>query len=492
MSKENQTAIKRELATLLAEKELRNRYCKIDTLFPNEGKYCRAKYPRHTEFMAAGAKFNQRAMIAANRTGKTVMGAYEMACHLTGQYPPWWTGKRFTQAISAWAASVSNEATKNIIQQELLGSPMDFGSGLIPKKLIEFPLRKKSGVTDAIETVYVKHVSGDLSCLDFKSYEQGSATFQGTKKQVIWLDEEPSDYGIYSECLTRTAGGSGGEGLIYCTFTPLFGLSDVVLSFLPDGQIPPNGVDPRNPHKFASQINWDEVPHLSEQWKKETLASYREHERAARSKGIPSLGQGAIYPYDEDMMVIKPREIPPWWPRAYGMDVGWNRTAVIWGALNPDDGALYLYSEHYLGQELPAIHASAIKGRGDWITGAIDPASNSTSQTDGLRLLDLYEAEGLDLVKADNAVESGIYTVGQKMASGQLKVFNTCTNWIKEFRVYRRDEKGKIVKKNDHLMDATRYLVMTGLDEARCLPDPDANQHRHSYNDSERSEVTGY
>ena len=41
------------------------------------------------------------------------------------------------------------------------------------------------------------------------------------------------------------------------------------------------------------------------------------------------------------------------------------------------------------------------------------------------------------------------------------KVFTTLMHWRKEFRLYRRDEKGKIVKENDHLMDAKRYLVNT-------------------------------
>ena len=220
--------VKRELAKLLEEKQKRFTYHAIERFFPDKGEFRRELYPKHVEFMAAGLQFNQRAIIAANRTGKTLMGAYEMELHLSGDYPYWWEGRRFKRGISAWAASVSNEATRNIVQKELLGSPMDIGSGMIPKERIVRVL-KKPGVADAIETVYVRHKSGDLSDISFKSYEQGRDTFQGTKKQVIWLDEEPQDSGIYSECLTRTAGGGGEDGMIYCTFTHLFGLSDVVL-----------------------------------------------------------------------------------------------------------------------------------------------------------------------------------------------------------------------------------------------------------------------
>lgn len=481
---------KQELAKLLAEKAQRQQYNKIESFFPAEGKFKRDLYPKHLQFMSNGKKYRQRAIIAANRTGKTVMGAYEMACHLTGEYPDWWEGRVFDHPIKAWAASKSNQVTKEVVQEELLGSVTDIGSGMIPKDRI-VRTTKKPGVADAIEAVFVQHATGGVSELVFKSYDQGRETFQGTKKQVIWLDEEPSDPNIFSECLTRTAGSEGEEGIIYCTFTPLFGLSDVVLSFLPEGKIPADGVDPNNPHKYVTQVTWDEVPHLSQSWKEEALASYSQHERDARSKGVPSLGAGAIYPYPEDELVVEPFEIPMWWPRAYGLDVGWNKTAAIWGAIDPDSKQIYLYSEHYQGNEPPAIHASAIRSRGDWIEGAIDPASQGASQVDGKRLLDLYEQEGLRLSPADNAVESGIYQVGQLMASGQLKVFSTLRNWLSEYRVYRRDENGKIVKKNDHLMDAMRYFVASGLDIARTMPDPDAN-YDSPVGSSGQDTITGY
>lgn len=486
----NDEYLKRELARLLLEKDYRQQYHRIDMFFPKTGPFSRTKYAKHLKFMAAGKNFRQRAIVAANRTGKTVMGAYEMACHLTGLYPDFWEGRVFTRGVSAWAASISNEATKNIIQQELLGSPMDPGSGMIPKKCIK-RIIKKPGVADAVETVYVQHTSGELSRLDFKSYEQGRDTFQGTKKQVVWLDEEPTDYGIFSECLTRTAGGEGEEGMIYCTFTPLFGLSETVLSFLPDGKMPEGGVDPAAPHKYVAQVTWEEVPHLSEEWKKEALASYTVHERDARSRGTPALGAGAIYPYPEDEIAVEPFKIPAWWSKVYGMDVGWNRTAVIWGAIDPSSQQIYLYSEHYVGKETPPVHASAIKSRGDWIEGVVDPRADSRNQTDGKRLIDLYEDEGLLLSPADNSKEAGLYKTGQLLVSGQLKVFNTLRNWLSEYRVYRRDVNGKVVKKNDHLMDATRYLIMSGIEIAAPFPDPDVLRSDFSSSHG-KSDITGY
>ena len=486
--------LKRQLAELLVEKDQRAKYCKFETIFPDEGPYKRDLYPKHVSFMGAGSDHRQRAIIAANRTGKTLMGAFEMTCHLTGRYPDWWTGKKFDFPISAWAASIRNSDTKDIIQFELFGDPVDFGTGMIPKEDLG-KRTMKAGIADAIDTAYVKHYTEGVfdgwSKVGLKSYEQGRDGFQGTKKQVIWLDEEPRDYSIFTECLTRTMDDKN-PGIIYCTFTPLYGLSDTVLSFLPDGKLPEGGSPPGEPHKYVSQVSWEEVPHLNEEQKAEILASYSTHEREARSRGIPSLGAGAIYPFLEDYVTVEPFEIPIWWPKAYAMDVGWNKTAVIWGAKDPDSRQIYLYSEHYEGKAAPAVHASAIKARGDWITGAVDPRSDMRSQSDGTRLIDLYTEEGLDLVPADNSVEAGIFKVGQMLESGQLKVFSTLRNWLSEYRVYRRDENGKIIKKNDHLMDATRYLIMTATDYMETEPDPDSQSDTTYYSNSDRNAITGY
>ena len=204
---------------------------------------------------------------------------------------------------------------------------------------------------------------------------------------------------------------------------------------------------------------WDDVPHLDQKTKDTLYAAIPPYQRDARSKGIPQLGSGAIYPVPESDIVVPDFSLPSHWPRGYGFDVGWNRTAGIFGALNRDDDILYLYSEHYMGEAQPAVHAAAMKARGVWIPGRIDPAARGRAQKDGDQLLHDYQQLGMDVLPAVNAVESGLYKVWLRLSTGRLKVFASCQNWLSEFRIYRRDVKGKIVKENDHLLDGTRYLV---------------------------------
>lgn len=209
--------------------------------------------------------------------------------------------------------------------------------------------------------------------------------------------------------------------------------------------------------------NWDETPHLSDEAKQSLLSSYSVHERDARTKGIPQLGSGAIYPVPESEIVCKPFDVPAYWPRGYGMDVGWNRTAAVWGAHDRETDVVYLYSEHYRGNAEPSIHAEAISSRGQWMHGVIDPASRGRAQHDGQQLFASYTALGLGLSLADNGREAGLLAVWQRLSTGRLRIFDTLQNWLMEYRLYRRDDKGAVVKERDHLMDATRYLVVSGI-----------------------------
>lgn len=456
---------KLELAQLLEEKLKRESRRKLFSYFPDTGPHRRELYRQHLEFFKLGLTYLTRCFMAANRVGKTEGGGgYETVLHLTGLYPDWWEGYRFDRPINAWAAGDTNETVRDIIQSKLLGTKDNLGTGLIPFDCIHKIKWRQNG-NDSVDFVVIKHASGGFSTLGFKSYEQGRKAFQGTEKDLIWLDEEANE-GIRTECVIRlmTTG-----GMLIETFTPLRGLTPIVTGYLGDDGVNENRINSSG-EKAMIMAGWDDVPHLSEKEKARMLAECEPHLRESRSKGVPSLGAGAIYPIPEDDIKVEPFMIPEHWPRAYAMDVGWKRTAVVWGAVDLENGVTYLYSEHYRGQAEPSVHAAAIKARGDWIPGTIDPAAHGRTQKDGEQLFDLYVEQGLNLCNADNGIETGLHLVFELLSTGRLKVFSTMQNWFKEYRLYRRDENGKIIKKDDHLMDVTRYFAMTGREIAMTKP----------------------
>lgn len=451
-----------ELQRLLEiESDARQRR-KIDTIFPAEGPFRRELYPKHLAFMAAGGTHRERALMAGNRTGKSLCAGFEIALHATGNYPPWWEGKRFSGPVTIWAAGDSLRDLRDSAQMLLLGPPGQHGTGLIPGDLIA-RTTARAGSPDGIDTAYVRHAHGGTSSVAFKSYDQGRESFQAASVHVVWLDEEPP-MPIYTEALMRTATTGG---IVLSTFTPLRGLSEVAMKFLPNGK----SAEPGANGPFVQFIEWDDVPHLTTEAKAELLASIPAYQRDSRTKGIPQLGSGAIYPFAESEFVISPFPVPPYWANAFALDVGWNRTACVFGAIDRDSDTLYITDEIYLSEAPPAVVAAAIRARtGDWMLGAVDPAARGRGQADGGQLLTKYTELGLTLIPANNAVEAGLYEVGQRLSTSRLKVFSTCQNLLTEYRIYRRNEKGQVVKERDHLMDALRYLVMTGLSVARVSP----------------------
>lgn len=229
--------------------------------------------------------------------------------------------------------------------------------------------------------------------------------------------------------------------------------------------------------RYIVQAGWSDVPHLDDKTKKELLESTPEYLRDARSKGEPTMGSGVIYPIPISDIEVKPFAIPFGWKKAYALDVGWNRTAALWGSQNPVDGTIYLFSEHYKGQQLPVVHATAIKARGEWIRGCIDPASKGSSQKDGKQLKAEYQSLGLNLIDANNELEAGLIACWQALALGQIKIFSTLQSFKGEYRVYQRDEHGKITDgQADHLMDCMRYLWRT-WNKVATLPPLKGDRH---------------
>lgn len=459
---------------LLIEAELEyQRHNKIETMYPAGEALAIDWYPKHRECFEAGPKYRHRCFMGGNGTGKSYgVGGYEVALHATGLYPVWWNGIRydnpqaqFGKALEIWVCGDTRETVRDIMQTILLGDVAkggkeELGTGLIPRDKIG-RVKYIQNTNNSADYVTVRHVSGSWTKVKFKAYEQGRKAFQGTSIPFILLDEEPP-FHIFQECMQR---GRGVDGRILLTFTPLSGHTEVVDNFL--------AWEKKN-REGGSVITipcaWDDVPHLTEEWKRETLAMTPAYLRNARRRGIPSAGVGAVYPIEEDQFVINPVPLPSHFRRAFGFDHGWHNTAALWGAHDRDNDILYVYSDYKRGEQPIEVHATAIKARGDWIPGAGD---SSARDSDGQQIINKYKALGVNMRLPDKSVDAGVQEVMSRLSTGRLKIFSTCQKTIDEIRRYHYNDNQAIVKQNDHLMDCLRYLVMTGIKIAttpRLLP----------------------
>ena len=89
---------KRQLLALVREKERRLRYNRLKLYRP---------YPKQFDFHELGREKRERMLKAGNQQGKTLAAGAEVAMHLTGLYPDWWTGRRWDRPITAWASGVT-------------------------------------------------------------------------------------------------------------------------------------------------------------------------------------------------------------------------------------------------------------------------------------------------------------------------------------------------------------------------------------------------
>lgn len=425
---------------------------KIFEYFPKTGPLRKELYPKHVAFFTAGCKYRVRVFMAANRVGKSDVALYEVVLHATGLYPADWTGYRFDRPVKFWVCGDTGKSVRETLQEKLIGPMHDLGTGFIPGAMLK-RITRISGISDAVDKIYVTHVSGGISEILLKSYDQRRIAFQGAAIDGAVLDEE-CDLDIFGEVVTRTM---TTKGMVMIPFTPLNGVTPLVQKFL----------NTEDDSHFLITATWDDAPHLSEEDKKSMLAAYPEYQRDARSKGIPSLGSGAVFTTAIDDLFMDSFPLPEHWPCLCAIDVGWtNGTAAVWVAFDKDEEMVYVYNDYKKTKSVPNIHALSILAHGDWLNFWIDPASGASSQMDGRSLFDEYRKILPNLRKANNAVEASIMRLEVGFATGKIRIFNNCTLLKNELSYYRRDSKGKIVKENDHVIDCLRYAVMAGVNGA--------------------------
>lgn len=441
-------------------------------------------YRKQVEFHKQGLNFSERCLGAGNQLGKTYCGSMEAAYHATGLYPDWWHGQRFTQPTVGWVCGVSGESIRDTTQKLLVGRIQNIdkiGTGAIPHDhLIEY--KKAMGVPDLLDHVKVKHRSGGTSLIFFKSYEKGREKFQGETIDWIWFDEEPPQE-IYTEGLTRTNNGQSGQ-FAFMTFTPLKGMTDVVMQFY------------QNPHaaQHLTMMTIEDVDHYTREEKDAIIASYPEHEREARAKGIPILGSGRIYPVSEERVTCESFEIPKWWPRIRGMDFGYDHPAAIVDCAYDPDGDIFYVRACAKERHMSSSEFSLIINRSNsWIPVSWPHDGLNHEKGSGKQLKETYIECGVNMLddratfeNGSNHVEPGIAELLDRMRTGRFKVFSTCEKWLEEFRLYHRKD-GKIVKQNDDALDATRY----GLMMLRYAISQNENEFDPEYENS-RNEASGY
>ena len=446
-------------------------------------------YPVFEQFHELGKEASIRLLLAANRIGKTYSCLAEFAMHATLTYPPKWKGYRYTKKnLEMWIGGITAFEANDLSKRLFVGSGND--PAFIHPSLVEY--------SNKLERRYViRNAAGGLTNIAIKTYggrEQQNelSTWKAAKVDFIFLDEQPT-MSVFSECCMRIMNtGKDDHGMIIIAAT-CTKFTQFVLSFTQ--RIEKQEVE-REGKKYTEEkqikigsgeilnskvyliAGWEDAKHLDPDQKKNMLSSMLPMEIEARTKGMPSIGSGMVYPVLEELITCMPFEIPKHYARIVGMDFGWtDPTALLFGALDRDNGIIYITFEYSVSSKTPDAHLADLQTMRNaetlWDTIVMcDPAGQASSQKDGESLMNLYRQKGLRLVKADNSRSTGILKVLQMMKDGRLKIFNNNHRLLNEIRTYAYNDKGDIIDGNDHLVDSLRYLV-SGLSYACTINNND-------------------
>lgn len=437
-------------------------------------------YAKQRQFHMLGKTMRERLLRAGNQNGKSFCVGSEASYHLTGKYPEWWDGRRFDRPTVVWASGETAEATRDNPQRVLLGLPGETGTGAIPEDCLG-DYGMASGTADLYDYIKVRHrtngIADGWSIVRFKYYAQGRRKWQGPPVDFVWFDEEPPE-DIYDEGLARTIATGGMAAM---SFTPLQGMSSVVLRFL-GGDATPDRAD--------VNMTIEDAEHISAEDRARIIASFPAHEREARAKGIPTLGSGLIFPILEDSIIVEPFKIPDFWKHVAGIDFGWDHpTGAAKLAYDADNDVVYVVADYRASELTPVLHAAALKPWGSWLPWAWPHDGLQHDKGSGEQIAKKYRDNGLAMMPeratwedGSNGVEAGVQDMLERMQTGRWKVFSTCQAWLSERRLYHRKD-GQIVKKIDDVISASRYAYMMlrfAIPKKEKIPDwKKAMQSRH-------------
>jgi len=442
----------------------------------NQLKYFRP-FEHQKRFFATGGS-ERRGILAANRIGKTVSTCYEVAMHLTGQYPEWWEGKRWDKPVTVMVAGEGWGQVAMVLQNELLGTQDvkirdALGTGAIPRNAIITETMRSDGANCI--GIEIRHTSGTNSYLLFANYTQEVRQMQGFKLNIAVFDEQPPD-DFFSEIVTRTA---TTQGQVLCSFTPLKGLNGLVSKFWHQEE----GYE-------HIRVSWDDVPEydpwgepfLLNATRRQLERDYLPHERDARRNGVPVMGKGAVFQIRT-------------WPtyktgdfdfrntsgihRVIALDLGLvnDKTVISLMYYHPHEQEAWLHSQivvkgteeanpqHYIQHLMrPEVFGTPIVLPPD----AGTPGRYTMSALSIRQLFESYELNVFpepvhnppdDQGRTTNHKSFGINTMRQMLELGTLHVNENCVEFLREAQNYYADEKGRFSDPDD-CIDSARYALL--------------------------------
>lgn len=401
-----------------------------------------------------------RAIFGGNRSGKTFAGSIEFCMHVCGIYPAWFPKElRYDGPVKG----------RIIVTDYLKGA----GEVVIPyleewidPNLIARKTRNNQGIT-------VKYVLKNGSQFDILTHEQDVNFFEGWKGHIAWFDEPPPR----DRYVATKRGLVDYGGRHWLTLTPL-----TQPWIYDDIYTKADGKD-----IYVVTVDIRENTHLAEKDIKLFENSLTMDEKEARLHGKFLHLSGLVYKeFDPDVHIVSPIPIKKEWSRYCAIDPHERTpTAVIWVAVDEQENH-WVYDELWLGDMDVTQISFAILAQEAELTPQvrlIDPHADKDNEFAGgfnfrkeLMKNGVYCQRGnSDPLLGKSRIRQALmpkYSHIHKRLVPQMRIFSSCRQTIYEFQHYMWDEyrrnkddydlKEAVKKKNDHFMDALRYIYNYG------------------------------
>lgn len=300
---------------------------------------------------------------------------------------------------------------------------------------------------------------------DFQTYEQTLDKFGGAALHRVHFDEEPPE-DIYKECLMRTIDFNGD---LTFTMTPLQGMTWTFDGIWGMRHMP-------NYHVTVSDM--DENPYLSVEGREAALSGLTAEELDARKRGLFVHFGGLVYntaKWHERIIDPPSRDFVNDCEIVVGIDPGIRTTGVAFEAFDRDNRSFQFAELRLDNHDVPMVVAEVKRVKAAWgiegrreVTDVMDPAARSRSPVDAVTLESEFASAGLPCVRGQNDVETGIGIFRRRLRDAAGFISRDChlTTWEAErYRIQPDpptggDGKFRVIKKNDHIMDAKRYAQM--------------------------------
>lgn len=443
--------------------------------------------------------------LGGTRSCKTSSMMQLCGWHATGVYPDGITSHQLNETAYTYdgykyerPVRILVVALKNIMARDILQEYLLKGVASRPPDLLTITdTSAKSGVKGLYEKIHVPHFTkgqyDGQSEIIFKSVEEGSQSFQGYNAiDCIFIDEEPK-YDVFKECLNRLAAMGTRKTFLFLSQWPVNGKSEVVNYFYQN-----KNKDIVEGFTFYTQSGWKQNPFLSETEIEKMKLDYPAWELPARMEGVPTFGQGKVFGFlvsNAHSIIVEDIDfanIPEHWNLIGGIDPAATSNGT-WGAcLIAEDpttrntegdalthgpivniGTVYIVKEYLMTDKVLDEHGMNLRTMFNHLPGiplVCDPAGGGENEERKSALEYLRDTEKLNILvaeKVNQAKNRAIQKIWMLHNRGKFKICRSCIKTLEQFEQYARDENNKIIKQNDHIVDACFY-ALNKIEEACC------------------------